>query len=111
MQNKDIQNLKDALDNIQALETLEQKEAVLKQLKSQIRKLEIAVIAIGLIALSLIVLPFFGILSFNLPIALAIVGGILLIVKAFKDGEVLETEKFFLLISISNDKKQQENGK
>lgn len=111
MQNKDIQNLKDALDNVQALETLEQKEALLKQLKSQIRKLEIAVVAIGLIALSLIVLPFLGILSFSAPIALAIAGGILLIVKAFKDGEVLETEKFFLLISISNDKKQQEDGK
>ena len=111
MQNKDIQNLKDALENVQALETIEQKEAVLKQLKSQIRKLEIAVIAIGLVALSLIVLPFFGILSFNLPLILAIVGGILLIVKAFKDGEVLETEKFFLLISLSNDKKQQEDGK
>lgn len=111
MQNKDIQNLKSALENVQALETVEQKEAVLKQLKSQIRKLEIAVIAIGLIALSLIVLPFLGILSVSLPLVLAIVGGILLIVKAFKDGEVLETEKFFLLISISNDKKQQENGK
>ena len=111
MQNKDIQNLKDALENIQVLETIEQKEAVLKQLKSQIRKLEIAVIAIGLVALSLIVLPFLGILSFNLPLILAIVGGILLIVKAFKDGEVLETEKFFLLISLSNDKKQQEDGK
>jgi hypothetical protein len=111
MQNKDIQNLKDALENVQALETIEQKEAVLKQLKSQIRKLEIAVIAIGLVALSLIVLPFLGILSFNLPLILAIVGGILLIVKAFKDGEVLETEKFFLLISLSNDKKQQEDGK
>ena len=111
MQNKDIQNLKDALENIQALETVEQKEAVLKQLKSQIRKLEIAVIAIGLVALSLIVLPFLGILSFNLLLILAIVGGILLIVKAFKDGEVLETEKFFLLISLSNDKKQQEDGK
>jgi hypothetical protein len=111
MQNKDIQNLKDALENVQALETIEQKEAVLKQLKSQIRKLEIAVIAIGLVSLSLIVLPFFGILSVNLPLILAIVGGILLIVKAFKDGEVLETEKFFLLISLSNDKKQQEDGK
>ena len=111
MQNKDIQNLKNALENVQALETIEQKEAVLKQLKSQIRKLEIAVIAIGLVALSLIVLPFLGILSFNLPLILAIVGGILLIVKAFKDGEILETEKFFLLISLSNDKKQQEDGK
>ena len=111
MQNKDIQNLKDAFENVQSLETIEQKEAVLKQLKSQIRKLEIAVIAIGLVALSLIVLPFLGILSFNLPLILAIVSGILLIVKAFKDGEVLETEKFFLLISLSNDKKQQEDGK
>ena len=61
--------------------------------------------------MTLIVLPFLGILSFSAPIALAIVGGILLIVKAFKDGEVLETEKFFLLISISNDKKQKEDGK
>lgn len=111
MQNKDIQNIKDALENVQALETVEQKEAVLKQLKSQIRKLEIAVIAIGLVSLSLIVLPFLGILSVNLPLILAIVGGILLIVKAFKDGDVLETEKFFLLISLSNDKKQQEDGK
>lgn len=111
MQNKDIQNLKDALENVQALETIEQKEAVLKQLKSQIRKLEIAVIAIGLVALSLIVLPFLGILSFNLPLILTIVGGILLIVKAFKDGEILETEKFFLLISLSNDKNQKEDGK
>lgn len=111
MQNKDIQNLKDALENVQSLETIEQKEAVLKQLKSQIRKLEIAVIAIGLVALSLIVLPFLGILSFNFPLILVIVSGILLIVKAFKDGEVLETEKFFLLISLSNDKKQQEDGK
>ena len=111
MQNKDIQNLKDALDNVQALETLEQKEAVLKQRKSQIRKLEIAVVASGLISLSLIVLPFLGILSFSAPILLAIVSGILLIVKTFKDGEVLETEKFFLLISISNDKNQKEDGK
>ncbi len=111
MQNKDIQNLQDALENIQALETVEQKEAVLKQLKSQIRKLEIAVIAIGLVTLSLIVLPFFGILSFNTVLVLSIVSGILLMVKAFKDGEVLETEKFFLLISISNDKTQEENGK
>jgi hypothetical protein len=110
MKNKDIQNLQDALENIQALETIEQKEAVLKQLKSQIRKLEIAVIAIGLVTLSLIVLPFFGILSFNAVLVLSIVSGILLIIKAFKDGEVLETEKFFLLISISNDKNQDKDG-
>jgi len=111
MKKQDIQNLQDALENVQSLETIEQKEAVLKQLKSQIRKLEIAVIAIGLVTLSLIVLPFLGILSFNAILVLSIVSGILLIIKAFKDGEVLETEKFFLLISISNDKKQQEDGK
>jgi hypothetical protein len=111
MKKQDIQNLQDALENIQSLETIEQKEAVLKQLKSQIRKLEIVVIAIGLVTLSLIVLPFLGILSFNTILVLSIVSGILLIIKAFKDGEVLETEKFFLLISISNDKKQQKDGK
>jgi hypothetical protein len=111
MKKQDIQNLQDALENIQSLETIEQKKAVLKQLKSQIRKLEIAVIAIGLVTLSLIILPFLGILSFNTILVLSIVSGILLIIKAFKDGEVLETEKFFLLISISNDKKQQKDGK
>jgi hypothetical protein len=111
MKKQDIQNLQDALENIQSLETIEQKKAVLKQLKSQIRKLEIAVIAIGLVTLSLIILPFLGILSFNTILVLLIVSGILLIIKAFKDGEVLETEKFFLLISISNDKKQQKDGK
>ena len=110
MKNKDIQNIQNALENVQSLETIEQKEAVLKQLKSQIRKLEIAVIAIGLAIVGLIVLPFLGILSFNAVLVLSIVSGALLIVKAFKDGEVLETEKFFLLISISNDKKQQEDG-
>jgi len=110
MKNKDIQNIQNALENVQSLETIEQKEAVLKQLKSQIRKLEIAVIAIGLAIVGLIVLPFLGILSFNAVLVLSIVSGVLLIVKAFKDGEVLETEKFFLLISISNDKKQQEDG-
>ena len=110
MKKQDIQNLQDALENIQSLETIEQKEAVLKQLKSQIRKLEIVVIAIGLVTLSLIVLPFLGILSFNTILVLSIVSGILLIIKAFKDGEVLETEKFFLLISISNDKNQDKDG-
>jgi hypothetical protein len=29
----------------------------------------------------------------------------------YQDGEVLETEKFFLLIIISNDKNQEEDGK
>ncbi len=110
MKNKDIQNLQNALENVQSLETIEQKEAVLKQLKSQIRKLEIAVIAIGLVIVGLIVLPFLGILSFNAVLVLSIVSGALLIVKAFKDGEVLETEKFFLLISISNDKNQDKDG-
>ena len=110
MKKQDIQNIQNALENVQALETVEQKEAVLKQLKSQIRKLEVAVIAIGLGILSLILLPFFGILSFNTILVLSIVSGVLLIIKAFKDGEVLETEKFFLLISINNDKKQQEDG-
>jgi hypothetical protein len=110
MKNKDIQNIQNALENVQSLETIEQKEAVLKQLKSQIRKLEIAVIAIGLVIAGLIVLPFLGILSFNAVLVLSIVSGALLIVKAFKDGEVLETEKFFLLISISNDKNQDKDG-
>jgi uncharacterized membrane protein HdeD (DUF308 family) len=110
MKNKDIQNLQNALENVQSLETIEQKEAVLKQLKSQIRKLEIAVIAIGLVIAGLIVLPFLGILSFNTVLALLIVSGVLLIIKAFKDGEVLETEKFFLLISINNDKNQDKDG-
>ena len=110
MKNKDIQNIQNALENVQSLETIEQKEAVLKQLKSQIRKLEIAVVAIGLVIAGLIVLPFLGILSFNAVLVLSIVSGALLIIKAFKDGEVLETEKFFLLISISNDKNQDKDG-
>jgi len=110
MKNKDIQNIQNALENVQSLETIEQKEAVLKQLKSQIRKLEIAVVAIGLTIVGLIVLPFLGILSFNTVLVLSIVSGALLIVKAFKDGEILETEKFFLQISITNDKNQDKDG-
>jgi hypothetical protein len=110
MKEKDIQNIQNALENVQLLETIEQKEAVLKQLKSQIRKLEIAVIAIGLVIVGLIVLPFLGILSFNTVLALSIVSGALLIIKAFKDGEILETEKFFLQISITNDKNQDKDG-
>jgi hypothetical protein len=110
MKEKDIQNIQNALENVQSLETIEQKEAVLKQLKSQIRKLEIAVVAIGLTIVGLIVLPFLGILSFNTVLALSIVSGALLIIKAFKDGEVLETEKFFLQISIINDKNQDKDG-
>jgi hypothetical protein len=38
------------------------------------------------------------------------VSGALLIIKAFKDGEILETEKFFLQISITNDKNQDKDG-
>jgi hypothetical protein len=110
MKEKDIQNIQNALENVQSLKTIEQKEAVLKQLKSQIRKLEIAVVAIGLVIVGLIVLPFLGILSFNTVLALLIVSGALLIIKAFKDGEVLETEKFFLQISITNDKNQDKDG-
>ena len=110
MKRKDIQNIQNALENVQSLETIEQKEAVLKQLKSQIRKLEIAVIAIGLVIVGLIVLPSLGILSFNTVLALSIVSGALLIIKAFKDGEILETEKFFLQISITNDKNQDKDG-
>ena len=102
---KNFKDLVDAIENIQSLESKEQKEARLKELKSGILKLEISVIGIGLIILSLIVLPFFGILAFNVTSALAILGGAALIVKAFKDGDTLETEKYFLLISISNDKK------
>jgi hypothetical protein len=63
-----------------------------------------------LIGLSLIVLPLLGILPFNVLSALTIIGGILLIVKAFKDGEILETEKFFLQMIFSNNKKE-EDGK
>lgn len=108
---KDFKDLIDALGNVQSLETVEQKEIRLKNLKREILQLEIAVIAIGLIGLFLIVLPFFGILPFNLISFLVILGGIGLIIKAFKEGDTLETEKYFLLISISNDKKQKEDGK
>ena len=110
MKKQDIQNIQNALENIQLLETIQQKEDRIKVIKKEVRKLEVAVIAIGLGILSLILLPFFGILSFNTILVLSIVSGVLLIIKAFKDGEVLETEKFFLLISINNDKKQQEDG-
>jgi len=107
---KDFKDLVDALENIQSLECVEQNEARLKELKREILKLEIAVIAIGLIILSLIVLPFISILSFSFTSVLAIIGGIALIVKAFKEGDTLETEKYFLLISISNDKNQDKDG-
>ena len=98
----------ESIKNIENIQTKEQAIARLKEIKSQTRKLEIAVIAIGLIALGLIILPFTGILSVNLLLILAIVGGILLVVKAFKDGDVLETEKVFLnilLINLENKEK------
>ena len=98
----------ESIKNIENIQTKEQAIARLLEIKSQTRKLEIAVIAIGLISLSLLVLPIIGIISFSLSLALAIIGGILLIVKAFKDGDVLETEKVFLniiLTNLENDKK------
>ena len=96
MKEKDIQDLQNAIESVDNVQTVEQAEARIKELKKGIRKLEIAVVAIGLGILSLIILPIIGIISFNITLALTIVGGIALIVKAFKDGEVLELEKFFL---------------
>ena len=96
MKEKDIQDLQNAIDSVENVQTVEQAEARIKELKKGIRKLEIAVVAIGLGILSLIILPIIGIISFNVTLALTIVGGIALIVKAFKDGEVLELEKYFL---------------
>jgi hypothetical protein len=101
---KVMRELAESIQRVQEVETVEQANARLKEVKKEIRKLEITVIAIGLIGLSLIVLPFFGILSFNVLSVLAIVGGGLLIRKAFKDGEPLELEKFFLEL-IYTDKK------
>jgi hypothetical protein len=96
MKEKDIQDLQNAVESVDNVQTIEQAEARIKELKKGIRKLEIAVIAIGLGILSLIILPIIGIISFNITLVLTIVGGVLLIIKAFKDGEVLELEKFFL---------------
>jgi hypothetical protein len=96
MKEKDIQDLQNAIDSVENVQTVEQAEARIKELKKGIRKLEIAVVAIGLGILSLIILPIIGIISFNVTLALTIVGGIALIVKAFKEGEILELEKFFL---------------
>ena len=100
--------MKNVFENIEEIQSKEQAEARIKEVKGQIRKLEIAVIAIGLISLSLIVLPFLGILAFNVLSVLAILGGATLIVKAFKEGEILETEKFFLLIIFSNNKNDKD---
>jgi cell division protein FtsX len=96
MKEKDIQDLQNAVESVENIQTVKQAEARIKELKKGIRKLEIAVVAIGLGILSLIILPIIGIISFNVTLALTIVGGIALIVKAFKDGEVLELEKYFL---------------
>jgi hypothetical protein len=100
--------MKNVFENIEEIQTKEQAEARIKEVKSQIRKLEIAVIAIGLIGLSLIILPFFGIIPFNILSVLGIIGSIILIIKAFKDGEPLEAEKFFLQIIFSNNKKEED---
>jgi uncharacterized membrane protein len=96
MKEKDIQDLQNAVESVENVQTVKQAEARIKELKKGIRKLEIAVVAIGLGILSLIILPIIGIISFNFTLVLTIVGGILLIIKAFKDGEILELEKFFL---------------
>lgn len=96
MKEKDIQDLQNAVESVENVQTVKQAEARIKEIKKGIRKLEIAVVAIGLGILSLIILPIIGIISFNITLALTIVGGIALIVKAFKDGEVLELEKYFL---------------
>jgi hypothetical protein len=94
----------ESIQRIQEIKNLEQANARIKELKSQIRKLEFIVIAIGLIGLSLIVLPFFNILSFNILSVLAVIIGGILIRKAFKDGEPLELEKFFLELTYKNKK-------
>jgi hypothetical protein len=94
----------ESIQRIQEIKNLEQANARIKELKSQIRKLEIIVVAIGLIGLSLIVLPFFNILSFNVLSVLAVIIGGILIRKAFKDGEPLELEKFFLELTYKNKK-------
>jgi hypothetical protein len=96
MKEKDIQDLQNAVESVENVQTVKQAEARIKELKKGIRKLEIAVVAIGLVILSLIILPIIGIISFNVTLALTIMGGIALIIKAFKDGEVLELEKYFL---------------
>ena len=94
----------ESIQRVQEIKNLEQANARIKELKSQIRKLEFIVIAIGLVGLSLIVLPFFNILSFNILSVLAIIIGGILIRKAFKDGEPLELEKFFLELTYKNKK-------
>lgn len=99
-----MRELVESIQRVQEVETIEQVDARLKEIKKEIRKLEITVVAIGLIILSLIVLPFFGILTFNALSILAIVSGGLLIRKAFKDGSPLELEKFFLELTYKKKK-------
>jgi len=108
MKDKDFNDIYDALENVSLLETIQQKEDRLKLVKREIRKLEIVVILIGLVILGLIVLPFFTSLSFSFISVLSIIGGIGLIIKAFRDGETFETEKFFLQLSINNQKKKED---
>jgi hypothetical protein len=101
---KDLDRLVNAINQIQSLATDEQKEAYLKYLKKEILKLEIAVILIGLLGISIIVFLVLGFIPFNFLVILIIIIGILLIFKAFRDGESLEIEKFFLLIFMKKDK-------
>jgi hypothetical protein len=60
------------------------------------------VVIFGLIGLSLIILPLFGVMSYSFFSILAILFCGFFIRKAFMDGESHETVKFFLLMSISN---------
>ena len=102
MANREIDDITETLDLIQSLETIEEKEEVLKYVKRGILKLEIIVIVFSLIALSLIILPLFGVMNYSLFSILAIVFCGFFIRKAFMDGESHETVKFFLLMSINN---------
>jgi hypothetical protein len=104
---KDTDNLINALNRIKTLETVDQQKAHLKYLKKEILNLEIAVVLIGLLGLSLIVLPIVGLIQFNFLVLLGIVMSIVLIFKAFRDGESFETEKFFLLLIMSKEKENQ----
>jgi uncharacterized membrane protein len=101
---KVMKEVLESIQRVQEVEGVDQATIRIKELKFQIRKLEVIVVVIGLIGLSLIVLPFFGILAFNLLSVLTIVGGGFLIRKAFKDGEPLEVEKFFLELMYTDKK-------
>jgi hypothetical protein len=106
MNNKDTRDIYESLENIQSLDTVEKKELRLKYLKKEILKLEISVVAIGLIILGLILLSYFNSLSWFLTSIFSFIG-VRLIIKAFRDGEILEIEKFFLLIFLGKDKEQK----